>query len=79
MDYSQIITVALLIISEILPLINQIPSNGILHTIKLTLAYLWIKFCNQSELAREVEYIKNKEAVIDEQPKKFTSAIMLEE
>ncbi len=60
MDYSQIFTIALLVISEILPLINRVPANGILHTVKLILAYIWVKFCNQSDLAQEIEQIKSK-------------------
>jgi hypothetical protein len=59
MDYSQILTIALLVISEILPLINRIPANGILHTVKLVLAYLWVKFFHNSDLAREVEQLKS--------------------
>jgi len=41
MDYSQIIPIALLVISELLPFLNMIPSNGITHTLKVLLVYIY--------------------------------------
>lgn len=57
-DYIQIISFALLTISEILPFISRIKSNGILHTIMLVLSYIWIKINPNSELAGHVQEIR---------------------
>ena len=59
-DYQLIIGVILLIISEVLPFIQKIPANGLLHSIKLFVTYLFVKCFQKSDLAMEIQVIKNQ-------------------